>query len=277
MQQFPTVKPRPFFEGPKIKKRMSAVIGLKCKDAIVFAAESQLTGGGFKYLLSHKIRPIQFKSGFALFGEAGGADFSNYAMQLVEDRARLVDLDKASITKLAVDVIRDIRAQIIEQNPRCSDDFALFQRDEYNFELMFGFYHQSGPVLFSIRSSLAACPRRIDWSSGYIGCGSFMAHYLLKDVDASKLSSHEGAIVASYVISEIKESTDYCDGQTAIFMMAPTGKPEMLTAEKTVIFEGRVRDLIKLKKKSRLEAIKNLIQPGEVMPYNVGIKPGDVC
>jgi hypothetical protein len=64
---------------PKKGKRVTLILGIICRDAIVLAADSQTTKGSAKQLGANKISVAEFGNGKAAVAESGSA--SCYQMQ----------------------------------------------------------------------------------------------------------------------------------------------------------------------------------------------------
>lgn len=91
--------------------------------------------------------------------------------------------------------------------------------DKLYFDLLIGsIFEKSGNdleiELFKISSEDRYCNRILKYHS--IGCGRDFANYLLKRVYSNRIKLLEAINLAIYVIKEVKDIDNNCDGQTQV-------------------------------------------------------------
>ena len=101
---------------------MSIVIGIKAKDAIVFASDSQTTTMGSeglrKTLNAKKIHLIKFKKDQVIVAETGHSTYSNRAIEFFHQMAEEVEIsDHRTVAEMAEEAIRRVRATIAQAHP----------------------------------------------------------------------------------------------------------------------------------------------------------------
>jgi len=149
--------PKPLF-GPKIKRRekrrkVTLVAGMVCRDSIVFAADSEESGGITKSSVE-KMRQIP-EGGFGLLGHdpkresslvvsgAGNGTLADYAMQRIIEQAR-----QATTQFQALKIIKDILIDIAKVDAPL---LPVSDPLEAEFQLLIGIRSPDGigPYLYS--------------------------------------------------------------------------------------------------------------------------------
>jgi hypothetical protein len=87
----------------KRKSRVTIIIGIICKDAIVLASDSQTTSGGMKRTDTDKISSIKFATKPVLVAEAGNAGTSARALEILRGLARDIPIDDYRVPADQVD------------------------------------------------------------------------------------------------------------------------------------------------------------------------------
>jgi 20S proteasome alpha/beta subunit len=108
----------------QVAEARTLVIGFRCRDGVILAADTQLTvPGQFKYPES-KLRYFNGKTFRAFFGYAGGADFSKMCIHDLMNRLHKIEVDEAEGNRERFDLREMLKdeAQRIYQRYYSPDD-----------------------------------------------------------------------------------------------------------------------------------------------------------
>jgi 20S proteasome alpha/beta subunit len=240
---------------------VTLIVGIICKDAIVFGAESETTRGSAKQHGTEKISIIEFLNGYALVGEAGAATYSNIAVDSFKRKAAGREItDDRTIANAAKDAVLEFRNHMTSLHPGLSptnwEDF--FYQEQNDFELTLGYYFSGKAFLFKFRP-MTAWPQPIAAEFSTSGIGSDLAHYLLKDFPFGQISSHQATLIASYVVKEAKGSVAYCGGGTSLAVVSQGKRPEKISAEQANAMELQITNMVAMENRHRLQQLSEIV------------------
>ena len=239
---------------------MTLIVGVVCKDAIVFGAESETTRGTSKYQSTKKISIVNFINGNAIVGEAGIQHLSSGVVDKFIEVASTTRIEnEESIVKALEKSFREITARTIA--PRlgtktCQD----FYRQEQNcFEISLGFFWDGKPsiyILNPVYGIAVKCRGRFSAS----GIGAELAQYLLKDSDFVKMDSRAATIEVASVVREVKTSVSGCGGTTEIVLVGNGNKPEKMSQAAIASLDEKIQFLSEKRRAERRQAIEETKQ-----------------
>jgi 20S proteasome alpha/beta subunit len=190
---------------------MTLAIGLHCKGSIVLAAEQEEAVG---YTSKRKIQKLHLHSGkewalgFAGSGDAGIIDNA-------ERRLELWLSDQRTFTSYQLSDALDDVLDIVHTKYIDPDRMAE------GISLIIGASCEDGLVLFHTLNRTPA----IENSYACAGIGHDIANYLLDRLYRFDDTWPKAAWIAGYVVSEVKESTRYCGGNSDFLVLQQPPHP----------------------------------------------------
>lgn len=237
---------------------MTLIVGVVCKDAIVFGAESETTCGDSKFQGTKKISIVDFIGGSVIVGEAGIQHLSHATVdKFIEVASKTKAENEESIVKALETSFRETTKRTIA--PRlgtktCQD----FYRQEYNyFEITLGFFCGGRPsiyILNPIFGIAVKCRERFSRS----GIGKDLAEYLLKDFPFENMDSRATTLAVTYVVREAKTSVSGCGGNTEIALVSSGCNPEKLSADAVASNDGTIGLLADAEHAFRMKVVEEL-------------------
>jgi predicted Zn finger-like uncharacterized protein len=206
----------PRFRPPQWQS-MSVLIGIICPEAIVLAADSQITEvptGTFSYV--DKISIVDFWPGDeVLVAQAGLWPLTTRIVEKMREKAEGVRITKAGdVTKIVEDSIREAKSPLDEEQTK--------NVDENPPALMLAFYIGQKPYLYTVKvyghgiSTFSVNHYAVE------GIGGFLADYLLKEYALPKSHSDLAIATSIFAIKKVKEyQKAYCGGDTIIKRIEP--------------------------------------------------------
>lgn len=218
--------------APKLKHltaKVTIAIGMICKDVatgscILLASDSQTTAGASKDLHAQKISIVNFLNAQVLVAQAGIADLSDKAINLMQRRASgIVISSEDDVPRVAQDSIREIRDHLIEINRRCiptDEGWRKYFGEENYFELILGHYFRGQPHLATINCAWCLpIPSKKRFVS--IGIGrSFSDYFFQECLEADPGFSH-GPAIAAWVVEKTCQNVDGCSPPTWLGRVHP--------------------------------------------------------
>lgn len=246
------------------KKSMSVLIGIICPEAIVLAADSQITNtrtGDFSYV--DKISVVDFwPDDEVLVAQAGLWPLTNRVIQIMRKKAKGVKITSAEIvTGILEDSIREAK------KPLDKDQKALV--DQHQTGLMLAFYVGKKPHIYTIDIYGCGFVNAEDKHYTTIGVVD-LAEFLLREYAAPK--SHSDMAIASsiFAIKKVKDNNKFCGGDTTIKRIAPLpvyqldiqskGKSEKIPQEFVNLAEKRLVKFDEATKKSRDKRVYGILK-----------------
>ena len=189
------------------------------------ASDSQTTyPGGQKRLDARKICVVKFANAKILVAQAGSADLADKAIENLQRIAKNIKVEDAeTIPKTVKSAVREIRNYLVELNSGCnfSDDaWKRYFRDDNAFTLLFGYYFQGNPYLYTID---------IDWCMEIpvknkfkaIGNGAALGEFLLKEYGEASPDFEYGDIIATDVVEKVIENVEGCGSPSWFGIIEP--------------------------------------------------------
>jgi 20S proteasome alpha/beta subunit len=217
-QRFRKHKPRP---------KVTIAIGILSKHKrfpeekggqIVLASDSQTTyPGGQKRLDAKKICGVRFADSKILIAQAGSADLADKAIENLKRAAAKIKIENdETIPKAVQSAVREVRDYLVELNRGCNfsdDGWKRFFRDDNFFELLFGYYFESKPHLFSIDIDWCI-PIRVKNSFKAIGIGATLGEFLLQEYSEKFPEFEFSELIATDVVEKVIDNVEGCGRPT---------------------------------------------------------------
>jgi 20S proteasome alpha/beta subunit len=256
---------------------MSQIIGIVCKDAIVFGAESETTRGSAKQHGTEKISIVNFPNGYAMIAEAGAEAWSNSAVESFRRKAAVTKIvDDMTIPNTVKESILEIRNHMKSLHPDTllAEWENFFYQEANDFELTVGYYFSGTPHIFKFHPfSAYPYPNKREFVTS--GIGGDLAHYLLKDFSFGQIPAHATTLIAAYVLQEVKGSTQYCGGATSIALVSDGNRPEKMSASEVDSMEAQIAEMRLVENDNRLKKLNDLVD-STCMAYQAGTHQSSV-
>ncbi|HXC35621.1 MAG TPA: hypothetical protein VNV43_07070, partial [Candidatus Acidoferrales bacterium] len=187
------------------------LIGIVCPDAIVLAADSQITHSGLgSHVYFNKITTLDSRIDQLLIAQAGLPGMSNRVIEIMRDKLRAIQIGQPrEIAQIAEDSVREAKKNLDREQKKYGKD--------YGAELMLAFYAGSRPYLYTIDVYGTGIANPSDNDYATAGIGKYVANYLLSEIAEPKEGAGIAISTCIYVIKKIKEhQKSYCGGETNI-------------------------------------------------------------
>jgi len=213
---------------------MTLGIGIKCKDGVVIASDSQVEFGrgvSIKRLNANKIYKINDRLAVVGSGKMASIDkaidtISKSIKERERREGRELGLDEL------VDIIeKTMTALHKEYNIDRSEFLGRTEEDFFDATLVAGGMSEVGePILF-----LAHPDGLVEGKSDYgtIGMGAAFAELLLKNFPIPDIEAEEAVRVALYIIKEVEEVNPDVGGPINIGFFTPEGYKELEPKERS--------------------------------------------
>jgi 20S proteasome alpha/beta subunit len=218
--------PKPLVSGTERReerRRVTLIAGLVCKDSIVFAADSEESGGVRKSSVE-KMRRVP-ERGFAgvlahdhkrdtsiIVSGAGNGTLCDYAMQRITERARA-----AQNHLQAIQIIQDILADIWKNHAPL---LPVNEPLETDFRLLIGIRSPDGigPLLYSTQgATIVRRDKYFSWGSGSV------TDYLLDQMYYERMPTEHGIAAALYMLQIAKKYVSGVGGDSHILVLRSDG------------------------------------------------------
>jgi 20S proteasome alpha/beta subunit len=214
----------------KTKPKVTIAIGLISRHKgrpphMIFASDSQTTYGAAKSLDAQKISIVDFADAQVLVAQAGLADLADAAIEIIRKKAKDVPLEnEETVSKTVQESVRELRNHFIELNKGCNfteDGWKSFFRDENTFTLLFGYYFERKPFLYTIDPDWCR-PIPIKHPYKAIGIGRDYAEILLREYVQIDPGFEYAQIIATAVVEKTIDNVDGCGRPTWMGVVFPT-------------------------------------------------------
>lgn len=191
---------------------MTIALGLICRDSVVLAADTEVTGFTGKWH-REKVRNCVWTSQIGIATVfAGTVEFALMACDKIFPRL----LHSTPELPLVLDVIEGTIREVYE------GPVAAFPGpDKPNFSLLIGLRLRDHDFVNFIKTSDTAVRRADSFES--IGIGEELARYLGSKLFRGGMPVEEGAVLAAYVLHEVKNNVVGCGGSSLILALEPNG------------------------------------------------------
>jgi 20S proteasome alpha/beta subunit len=204
------------------KNSMSVLIGIICADAIVLAADSQITDlstGEFSNV--DKLGVVEFlENDQVLIAQGGLWPLTNRIVEKMREKAKGIRITSAStVTKIVEDSIREAKFPLDERQ----NEFV----NQHGSALLIAFYVGETPHLYTVDCYGSGFVNAAEKHYAAIGAGAgVLASYLLSQI-APPVAFHNVAFVtAVFVIGKVKaHQKALCGGDTKIKILFPPVRP----------------------------------------------------
>ena len=206
---------------------MTIIVGIVCGDPashIVLASDSQATCGSLKRCDARKITEVEFGDKSVLIAQAGSAELSSKAIDILEERAKgVVIADKFTVPRLAEESVREVRRRLVSlyegQDFPAAEQERYF-RDDNPFELMVAYWFEGKPYLCTV--NISTCFAQLHHSHYHsIGCGANLADYILPELIIPNMPWKAAVFSALLVVEKVKQYDAYCGGPARLGIITP--------------------------------------------------------
>ncbi len=214
---------------PKRKTPVTLIVGIKCKDAVVLASDSQITYGTNKRTDGAKMEVIDFDGIPVMAAQSGSILFSNRFVDILSGLAAKATVSSADdICILASQAMRTLRNEQREVHFGCTSEelSEIFRKDGTGVGVMLGFFINNSAHLVSINLHHATAQKCRSFYDAD-GCGSPLGLYLLGEYASPGIPHSVAAILAIYVVELVKKHDAMCGGDTRVAVLRDheTGMP----------------------------------------------------
>jgi hypothetical protein len=200
---------------------MTIALGLLCRESVVLAADTEITGFVGKWQ-REKIRNCVWTSQIGIATVfAGTVEFALMACDKIFPRVlHHTTLEMPSILDVIEGTIREVYEGPVAAFPG---------PDKPNFSLLIGVRLPGDDFVHFIKTSDTAVRRADSFES--IGAGEELARYLGSKLFRGGMPVEEGAVLAAYVLHEVKNNVVGCGGSSLILALQPNGM-KLVSSEK---------------------------------------------
>lgn len=214
-------RPNPLFTFRRWSKPMTLLIGIKCKDAVVMASDSQLTSYSSKRTDSPKLETVSFSDFPVMVAQSGDLVLSNRFVDILSKMAEGRSVESPDeIGGLAQLAMRTLRSEQRELHFGVSSEELdeIYRKRGTQVGIMLGFFLKNAPHLITINLSEATY-RKSRFHFEAEGCGASLAEYLLAEYTTAEMDVRTASIVALYVVEVVKRYDAMCGGPTKISVL----------------------------------------------------------
>lgn len=246
---------------------MTLIVGIVCKDAIVFGSETETTRGDSKFQKARKLHLVSFAKGDAvIIGAAGVERATDGMLEIISKMAAQTALQTdETVPKTIENAFREFNERAGGPPLGSRERQEFYGHPDNYFSLIVGYYflHQACIREFDPYCMTMAIQPKRDYSIKGVGAGQDLAQYLLSDFELPSLDSREAMILACHVVREVKAWASNCGGNTEIAVMSDGNGPEILAADSVERFNNKIGQLNEEIRASRIAKIQ------EAMRYEV--------
>lgn len=240
----PPLLRRPFPKklGLRPKPLMTIAIGFVCKNAVAILSDSQMSAGkDFKQFGTPKVFPVHFGFGLsAIVGFSGTLDSANLFREILESDAEKTVTSKPNAVVDAVEsAIKQTKLRFLRyiEVDNLSEDGRNSHLDYLNFNVIFAYYHEGKPCLYSsgmFHGSAIRCHEQFLVT----GCGADIASYVLNEYNFTESWDGEALGMVYYAIETCKRYSQGCGGEVQHFVLqnGEGKKPVQFSPERMDIY-----------------------------------------
>lgn len=222
--------PNPPHSARRRATPVTLLIGIKCKDAVVLASDSQITYGTSKRNDGAKMEIIGFGLHPVIVAQSGDVIMSNRFVDIL--RSMVIKYgnepkDAAFVAEKASLAMRELRREQREVHFNCSSEelTEIFRKSGADCAILLGFFINKTPHLVSVNLGMATAQIvRYDYEAE--GCGAALGLYLLEEIFSRNISQRAAALLAVYIVEMVKRHDAMCGGQTKVLILKDEEKPK---------------------------------------------------
>jgi 20S proteasome alpha/beta subunit len=206
---------------------MTILIGLKCTDGLVMAADSQTSYGySSKRCETDKIAVLDVATGVqALVAQSGDATMSNRAIEIMRNLVPEHPLnDYRGIAGMCEAALRQLKAELCGQYG-CSvvQLEEILNRDGSTCAFLIGHYFQGSPLLFVLNLFPGIANLKSEYAYATAGCAAVLGDYLMGEHSSPTMNVNQGTVLAIYAVDAVKRYDSACGGATRVKWVFPNG------------------------------------------------------
>jgi hypothetical protein len=192
---------------------MTIALGFHCRESVVLAADTEITGPVIGKWHREKIRKVVWTPQIGLATVfAGTVEYALMACDKIFPRVLDAKPGISSIIEVIERTIREVYEGPVAAFPG---------PDKPSFSLLIGVTWPGEDLVHFIKTSDTAV--RLADSFESIGIGAELARYIGSKLFRGGLPAEEGAALAAYVLHEVKNNVVGCGGDSLIIALEPNG------------------------------------------------------
>lgn len=190
---------------------MTLILGMKCADTVIVASETEESAGITAKRNVNKLQHVTGNDWSVVIGGAGDSYVCENAMRRL---ARAIDgkksLTEDQLSDCIDDVLAIVHTKYIDPTPN-SEGLALIV----------------GAVCGNDLSLISTHKRTLQFQTeyAYAGYGADLAIYFLDHLHSSSADWHYGMNLTCYVLREVKDSAQYCGGESLCYALQRPPNP----------------------------------------------------
>lgn len=213
-----------------LRKPVTLIIGIICKDGIVVAADSQTTWGASKSWDASKMGELNHPYGRALVCETGAVISSS---NIVEELSKLSKerslFDQHRMCGLLEKANRSVRDRLRFQQFECSsEELQEFIREEELDSTLLIAHFDRCPQIHTI-DLMIGITNRTKGRFEAIGSGADVAAFMLSDLVTDELTCKTASLIAVHVVEKVKRHDTFCGGPTRLGILYLPEDPPSIT------------------------------------------------
>lgn len=222
----------PVISRPKLSKHkepakaMTLVVGIKCKEGVILAADSQISyGHSSQRTDTKKIEEVKFAEMSVLVALAENVANARRFMDIFREQAKDASpTNPDEVGKMSQHAMRSLRNEIREVYGNCGADELnkIIGEQSLNCSVMIALYMNREPHLIKI-NLLSCLFERVRANYETDGCGGSLADYLLTEHYRSGDSFDFCTLLATYVVWQVNQHDRYCRGPIVVGVVGRPG------------------------------------------------------
>lgn len=189
---------------------MTIALALQCRNGIVLAADTEISGYPGKWRqpkLTHMFWTPEIGSLAVLSGDV---DYAEMACQKMKPRILDAEPEFSAIFDVIETTIHEIYGGSIAAHPG---------PNKPSFSLLIAIRLADESSVHLIRTADTAVVT--SFQSEFIGIGAELARYIESKYSSPERSTEDGALLAAYILYEVKQNIQGCGGLSTIFAIEP--------------------------------------------------------
>lgn len=212
---------------------MTIAMGFRVTNGVLICSDTEHSGGRLVGR-ERKVIPVVFPQGRALFSfSADNADLALATIQRCEKALQNTKSGLSSHSEMAELVERVTRAQYRKHVLATPD-----ARGESIYQILAALWHrESGTALYSTwQGSIRRCD-----TYECVGSGFYLGKYLIHSMFDPTMDIDAVRLVATYVMTQVKDNVDGCGGRTHMIALYDDGTFEQVPWDETATLESGLR------------------------------------
>lgn len=239
------MKPNPSHAAKRRPTPVTLIVGLKCKDAIVLASDSQITLGTAKRTDSIKMETLYFAGLPVLVAQAGNVALSGRCVDILRATSFSAPPNSPDQIGLAAQkAIRDLRDEVraFRFGIPAEELDEYFRREGIDCEIMLGFFLGREAHLCTVGITMPVYQKSRFYYEA-VGCGAPLGHYLLAEHSTPEMSVEFASMIAIHTVEIVKRHDAFCGGRTRIGIIR---REDIKTGRTSVFNDAQVDKMVSI-------------------------------